>query len=81
MTHTTSNESFDKSLDETLDGSVEHNPSPLPTTSGKRWGLLMGGALVLVCGAWGILQLTHSPQPVERASVPAIAVQTLTLHS
>jgi multidrug efflux pump subunit AcrA (membrane-fusion protein) len=80
MAHTAPNESFDKSLDETLDGSVEQHQSPLPTAS-QNWGWLLGGALVLVGGAWGILQLTHSPQPVESASAPAIAVQTLTLHS
>lgn len=81
MTHTTSNESFNESLDETMDGAVEQKQSVSPKFSQKGWGLLLGGALLLAGGAWAMLQFNR-PHPVPEAALsPAIAVETLTIHS
>ncbi len=68
MTHTTPKES------------LEHTPISLPQ-SRQGWGLLLGGALILVGGTWAIFHATHVPQPEETASAPAIAVQTLTVQT
>lgn len=72
MTHTTSTELIDEP--------VERPQPPSPKISRKGWGLLLGGVLLLGGGTWGILQLTRSEPTQEVASVPAIAVQTLTIH-
>ena len=84
MTHTTS----DETLDQTIDGLTEQKQSPSPRLSPKKWRLLLGGALVLAGGTWGILQLTrsaHSPKvplvPAMPAAGGAIAVETLTIRS
>ncbi len=81
MTHTTSNKSLNESLDETMDKPVEQNQSPLPKFFRKGWGLLLGGALLLTGGTWGILQLTRSPHLSDEISAPTIAVTTLTIRS
>jgi RND family efflux transporter MFP subunit len=81
MTHTTSDQPLNKSLDETMDGSVEQKQSPLPKLSQKGLGLLLGGALLLAGGTWGILQLTHSPPAPETTLAPAMTVETLTIRS
>lgn len=81
MTHSTSNESLNESLDETMDGSVEQKRSPVPKLSQKGWGLLLGGALLLAGGTWGILQLTRSTHSPETTLAPAMTVEALTIHS
>ncbi|XGV97952.1 MAG: efflux RND transporter periplasmic adaptor subunit [Leptolyngbya sp. BL-A-14] len=81
MTHTTSNESLNDSPTKTMDGSVEQKQSSLPKLSRKGWGLLLGGALLLVGGTWGILQLTRSTHPPETVLAPATIVETLTIRS
>lgn len=89
MTHTTSNESLhesmntsiDASTDASTDPSIEPKPSSLPQRSQKTWGLLLGSALLLAGGAWGILQLNRSPHAPEAAAIPAIAVTTLPIRS
>lgn len=73
MAHTTS--------DEAIDGSMAQKHPPIPGFSRKGWGLLLGGMLLLTGAAWVILQLSRSPQSQETTSVPAIAVETLTIHS
>ncbi|PSB31605.1 efflux RND transporter periplasmic adaptor subunit [Stenomitos frigidus] len=80
MTHTTSDEPLNESLDETIDGSVQPKRSPPPGLSQKGWGLLLGGALLLAGGTWGILQLTRSTHSPEAISAPAIAVETLSIR-
>ncbi len=85
MTHTTSDHLLDKPNDQSLDGSVEPrrepSRSPLPKLSQKSWGLLLGGALLFVGGAWGILQVTRSSHSPEVATAPALTVNTLTIRS
>jgi multidrug efflux pump subunit AcrA (membrane-fusion protein) len=93
MTHTTSdkslneslnestNESLNESLDKAMDGSIEPKQSPLPTLSRRRWGLLLGSALLLAGGTWGILQLTRSIPSPDTVSAPAIAVETRSIRS
>jgi RND family efflux transporter MFP subunit len=73
MTNTTS----DKSLDE----AVAQNHALLPAFAAKGWGLLLGGALLLVGGIWGGLQLARSPYSQETASEPQVTVETLTVRS
>ncbi len=77
MTYPTSNES----LAETTAGIVKPRRSPVPKLPRKGWGLLLGGALLLVGGTWGILQLTRSTHSPETSSAPAITVETLALRS
>lgn len=81
MTHTTSDESLKEPLDKTIDGLIEQKQSPSPRLFPKRWGLLLGSALLLAGGTWGILQLTRSTYSPEAVLVPAIAVETLTIRS
>jgi RND family efflux transporter MFP subunit len=81
MTHTTSDKSLNPSLDKTMDGSAESNQSTLPKLSQKGWGLLLGGALLLAGGTWGILQLTRSAPAPETALAPATTVDVLTLRA
>jgi multidrug efflux pump subunit AcrA (membrane-fusion protein) len=81
MTHTTSDESLNQSLDETINGATEPKRPPSPKFSRQGWGLLLGGALLLAGGAWGIVQLTRSPHSQDAVSVPSIAVETLTLRA
>lgn len=76
MTHTTSNES----LDETLNGSVEQKQVTSSTLSRKGWGVLLGGALLLAGGTWGILQFTRLTHAPETTLAPAVTVETLTLR-
>lgn len=73
MTHTTSGQS--------VDGLVKKKYPASPRLPGKGWGWLLGGTLLLAGGIWGVLQLTRSPHSVETPSVPAITVETLTIHS
>jgi RND family efflux transporter MFP subunit len=80
MTHSISDESLNESLDETIDGSGEHKPTA-PKLSQKGWGILLGGALLLVGGIWSILALTHSPHSSETTLASAITVETLTIHA
>ncbi|MGA7933036.1 MAG: biotin/lipoyl-binding protein, partial [Kovacikia sp.] len=77
MTHSTSDEALKKTLDET----VEQKRSYLPRLSQKGWGLLLGGALLLAGGTWGILQLNRSTQSPEAVSAPVIAVETLNIRA
>jgi len=81
MTHSTSDEPLNELLDETIAGSVKQKRSPLPRFAQKRWGLLLGGALLLAGGTWGLLQFTRSTHAPETLSAPAITVETLTLRS
>ena len=85
MIHSTSdqslNESPDKTLNKPIDKPVEQEQSAFPKLSRKSWGLLLGGALLLAGGAWGILQLTRSSSTSETAAVPATTVETLTVYS
>jgi len=81
MPHTTSNEPLNKSLDKTMAGSVQPQQSPTPGLSQKGWGLLLGGALLLAGGTWGVVQITRSPHSPEAISAPAIAVETLSIRS
>jgi len=81
MPHTTSNEPLNKSLDKTMAGSVQPQQSPTPGLSQKGWGLLLGGALLLAGGTWGIVQITRSTHSPEAISAPAIAVETLSIRS
>ena len=80
MTHTTSNESVDKLLDQTNDELVEQKQPPSPKFSPQGWGLLLGGALILAGGTWGILQLTRSSHVPEAALTHEIAVETLEIR-
>ncbi len=77
MTHTPSDESLNEPLAETMDESVEPKQSLLPKFSRKGWGLLLGGALLLAGGTWGLLQLTRSPHAPETPLAPATTVKTL----
>jgi len=81
MTQTTSDEPLNQSLDETMAGSVQPKQSPTPGLSQKGWGLLLGGALLLVGGTWGIVQLTRSTHAPETTLAPAIAVETLSIRA
>lgn len=85
MTHTTSdeslNESFDKTLEASADGSDQPTQPTLTKFARKRWGWIIGGALLLAGGTWGILQLTHSPESSETTLAPAMIVDTLTVRS
>lgn len=81
MTHSTSDESLNESLDETMDKPVGQKRSPVPKLSQKGWGLLLGGALLLVGGTWGILQLTRSTHSPETTLAPAMTVEALTIRS
>ncbi len=81
MTHTTSDNLPNESLDESSGQSIEQQRSPLLKLSRKGWGLLLGGTLILLGGTWGIAQLTRSPHGSEEVSAPAIAVETLTLRA
>lgn len=81
MTHSTSDESLNESLEETMDGSVEQKRPQVPKFGQKQWGLLLGGTLLLVGGGWGLLQLTRSPHAPETMLAPATPVETLTIHS
>ncbi len=73
MTHSTSNESSNDTLErqQTIPLKFPRNP----------WGLVLGGVLLLAGGAWGVLQLTRSPSaaPATAANQP-ITVTTLTIH-
>jgi len=80
MTHSISNQSPHESFDETMDGSVQQKSSARPKLSRKGWGLLLGGAFLLVAGTWGILQFTRSSHAPETTLAPAITVETLTIH-
>lgn len=73
MTHSTSNEPIDHSLD--------HKPSPVPSFPRPGWGLWLGGALLLAGGVWGVLQLTRTAHPPEAVAVAPIAVETLNVRS
>ncbi|KGF72613.1 RND transporter [Neosynechococcus sphagnicola sy1] len=81
MTHTTSDKPLHEAFDQTINGLGEQKQSPSLPFSLKRWGLLLGGTLILAGGTWGMLQLTRSPQAPEAPLAPAIAVETLTLRS
>jgi HlyD family secretion protein len=81
MIHTTSDEPLNKSLDETMAESVQPKRSPIPGLSQKGWGLLLGGALLLAGGTWGIVQITRSTHSPEDISAPAIAVETLSIRA
>jgi HlyD family secretion protein len=81
MIHTTSDEPLNKSLDETMAESVQPKRSPIPGLSQKGWGLLLGGALLLAGGTWGIVQITRSTHSPEAISAPAIAVETLSIRA
>lgn len=81
MTHSTSDESLNESLDKTMDEAVEQKRFPVPKLSQKGWGLLLGSALLLVGGTWGVLQLTRSTDSPETTLAPAITVEALTIHS
>ncbi len=81
MTHTTSDNLPNESLDESSGQSIEQKRSSLPKLSRKSWGLLLGGTIILLGGTWGIVQLTRSPHGAEEVSAPAIAVETLTLRA
>lgn len=76
MTHTTSNES----LDETMDGAAEEKQPTSGKLSRKGWGFLLGGSLLLAAGAWAILQPSRSPHLPETTLTPATTVETLTIH-
>ncbi|HEY9615527.1 MAG TPA: efflux RND transporter periplasmic adaptor subunit [Microcoleaceae cyanobacterium] len=80
MTHTTSNESLNESLDDAIDTSIEPKSSPSPQRGQKTWGLVLGSALLLAGGAWGILQLHRSPPSPEATSIPTIAVDVLPIR-
>lgn len=73
MTHSTSNEALDQVL--------EQKPPSLSAFARKRWGLLLGGTLLLAGGIWGILQLTSAPSLQETESISALPVETLTLRA
>ncbi|HIK17002.1 MAG TPA: efflux RND transporter periplasmic adaptor subunit [Leptolyngbyaceae cyanobacterium M33_DOE_097] len=77
MTHTTSHES----LDETMDGAVEPKELPAPRLPQKKWGLIAGGALLLLGGVWVIVSLTRSTNAPEVAITPTTAVETLTIQA
>lgn len=81
MIHSTSDESLNESLDKTMDEPVEQKRSPVLKLPQKGWGLLLGGALLLVGGTWGILQLTRSTHSPETTLAPAMTVEALTIHS
>ncbi|WP_019500015.1 efflux RND transporter periplasmic adaptor subunit [Pseudanabaena sp. PCC 6802] len=73
--------SLGRTVDEAIDGSIEQKQPPSPKPSRKRWGLWLGGALLLAGGVWGILQFNRSTHAPDAVSVPAIAVETLTVRS
>jgi multidrug efflux pump subunit AcrA (membrane-fusion protein) len=77
MTHSTSNES----LDETIDESVEQKQFSAPRLSQKGWGIWLAGALLLAGGAWSILQFTRSTPTPETTLAPATTVETLTIRT
>ncbi|HEY9641449.1 MAG TPA: efflux RND transporter periplasmic adaptor subunit [Coleofasciculaceae cyanobacterium] len=77
MTHSTS----DESLNESLDAAPALKQFPGPKLSRRSWGLLLGGALLLAGGTWGILQLTRPPHSQEPALAPAIAVKTIEIRT
>jgi multidrug efflux pump subunit AcrA (membrane-fusion protein) len=85
MTHTTSEQSLNKSLDPSLDESTDSAAKlrrlSLPRLSRKGWGFVLGGTVLLAGGTWGLLHFTRTPQAPETAAVPAIAVNTLTVRS
>jgi len=81
MPHTTSNEPLNELLDETMAGSVQPKRSPTPRLSQKGWGLLLGSALLLAGGTWGIVQITRSTHSPEAISAPAIAVEALSIQA
>lgn len=70
MTHSTN-----ESINESIDDALVHSPSPL-TPSTRRWGLLLGGALLLVGGIWTVLQLTRSSEMSEPIALPVVSVET-----
>lgn len=84
MTHTSSEQSLKKSLDPSLDEPTDHAVQPqrssLPKLPRKGWGVVLGGAVLLAGGVWGISHLGRSPDAPEMASVPAIAVSAITLR-
>lgn len=81
MTRSIPGQSLNESLDETMDGLGEPHQPSAPRLSQKGWGILLGGALLLVGGTWSILQLTHSPHASETTLAPAITVETLTVRA
>ncbi|MGI0484089.1 efflux RND transporter periplasmic adaptor subunit [Pantanalinema rosaneae CENA516] len=81
MMHTTSNDSPYESLDDSGNESVESTPSTSLKVSQNHWGLWLTSALLLVGGAWGILQLTHSPHATEPPKTSAIAVDSLPIRA
>ncbi|MBD2465474.1 efflux RND transporter periplasmic adaptor subunit [Oscillatoria sp. FACHB-1407] len=81
MTYSISDESLDESHDETMDGAVEQKQPSAPRLSQKRWGLLLGGTLLLAGGAWSVLQFSHSTHAPETTLAPAITVETLTIRA
>lgn len=81
MTHTTSNDSLNESLDETTAGALKPKRPPVPKLSQKGLGLLLGGALLLAGGTWSILQLTRSTHAPETTLAPATTVETLTIRA
>lgn len=87
MTHTTSEESFHESLDQSTDELVAGDVEPKelkyssPKLSPKGWGLIVGGLLLLTGGTWAVLQINRSPNTSEAPVIQTIAVSTLTLRS
>jgi HlyD family secretion protein len=85
MTHTTSDQSQDEFPNTSMDGMAEEFVEQTQPTSlkfsQKRWGLLLGGVLLLAGGAWAVLQLTHSSQAPETTLAPVTIVETLKIRS
>lgn len=73
MAHTISNQLPDQPPNQ--------SPPATSSLSRKRWGLILGGALLLAGGTWGVLQVTRSSHSAEPALAPAITVAAVTLQS
>ncbi len=81
MTRSISDESLNEPHDATMDGAVTQEQPSAPRLSQKGWGIVLGGALLLVGGAWSALQFSHSTHSPETTLAPAITVETLTIRA